>query len=124
LNLSQGYQAVFPPLNAATVEPLLRPAFKAGAESDIKVLAASPVEGDLRMFVQQGQFTVHVIDEPLNLMPGSDKWIRKFVIPTQAILDMALQLDVLGMRLADLFPDLQNLAKEISNVHQPSPPPA
>jgi len=49
LNESQGYDPVFPPLNATTLEPLLRPAIKGGDESPIQVLAASPLETDPKM---------------------------------------------------------------------------
>jgi len=120
LNESQGYEPVFPPLNAKSVEEMIRPAMKGQDSSQIKVLAASPLEIDLRMFVQQGQFTVHVADEPLNQVNGCEKWLKKMRIPSQAISSMARDLDVLGIRLADVFPDLQNLATEITNMHRPS----
>jgi hypothetical protein len=120
LNESQGYEPVFPPLNAASLEGMIRPAMKGKDTSKIKVLAASPLETDLRMFVQQGQFTVHVSDEPLNYMNGCDKWLKKIRIPAAAIPSPASELDVLGIRLADVFPDLQNLATEIMTMHRPS----
>lgn len=60
LNESQGYEPVFPPLNAISVEPLVRPAIKMGDESDeIQVLAVSPLETDLRMFVARRVYYSH-----------------------------------------------------------------
>jgi hypothetical protein len=64
--------------------------------------------------------TVHILDKPLNELPGCDEWLKKLVIPAQRVSDLAVELDVLGVRLADLFPDLQNLAKAITNMHRPS----
>lgn len=65
LNEAQGYEPVFPPLNARSLKPLIRPAMKGQDSSKIKVLAASPLETDLKMLTQQGAFTVHVTDERL-----------------------------------------------------------
>lgn len=120
LNESQGYEPVFPPLNARSIEQLVRPAMKGLDDSEIQVLATSPLESDLKMLTQQGAFTVHVLDEPLNDLPGCNEWLKKIVIPAQRAPDIARDLDVLGFRLADLFPDLQNLAREITNMHRPS----
>lgn len=119
LNKSQGYEPIFPPLNAKSLEKLIKPAMKGRDSSRIKVLAASPLESDLKMLTQQGAFTVHVIGKPLNKMAGSGKWLKKMVIPASSVGPMARELDVLGIRLADLFPDLQSLAKEITNMHRP-----
>jgi hypothetical protein len=120
LNESQGYEPIFPPLNARSLEPLVRPAIKGEDCSEIQVLAASPLETDFKMLTQQGAFTVHVLDGPLNEVPGCKAWLKKLVIPSQRVSGIARELDALGFRLADLFPDLQNLAKEIMNMHRPS----
>lgn len=121
LNESQGYEPVFPPLNAKSLEELIRPAMKGEDSSRIEVLAASPVESDLKMLTQQGAFTVHVTSKPLNEMAGCDKWLKKIIVPSASVPRIARDLDLLGIRLADLFPDLQNLAKEITNMHRPLP---
>lgn len=120
LNESQGYEPVFPPLNATSVESLVRPAMKGGDTGELAVLAVAPIESDVKMFAQQGAFTVHVADEPLNVMPGSEEWLKKIVVPVQHVPRMALELDVLGLRLAGLFPDLYHLAREIKKGHRPA----
>lgn len=120
LNESQDYEPVFPPINAESLQDMVRPAIKGPDISKVAVLAASPLEIDLRMFVQQGQFTIHVTDEPLNQMQGSNNWLKKIRIPATAIGEIAKQLDLLGVRLADVFPDLQNLATEITNTQRSS----
>lgn len=120
LNESQGYEPVFPPLNANFVEQLVRPALKGGDTSELAVLAVAPIESDVKMFAQQGAFTVHVADEPLNLMTGSDEWLMKIVVPVRHVPGMARDLDVLGLRLAGLFPDLYHLAREIKKRQKPA----
>ena len=121
LNSSQGYEPVFLPLNANKVQPLVTPAFKKYKDSNTtKVLATVPLEDDLRMLVQQGVFTIHTTNEPLNELSGCDEWLKKIIIPAKAIPDIAWEFDLLNFRLADLFPDLQNLSKEITNMHKPS----
>jgi len=119
VNESQGYERIFPPLNAESLEDLIRPAFKGQDTSKIQVLAASPLETDLKMLTQQGAFTVHVLDGPLNEVPGCEDWLKKFLIPAQRVGEVASELDVLGFRLADLFPDLENLAQEVTNRFRP-----
>jgi len=76
-------------------------------------------ETDLRMQVQQGAFTVHSSATPLNLMSDCDQWLKKYVIPAKCVRSMARQLDLLGFRLGDLFPDLGNLARELKGRHRP-----
>ena len=50
---------------------------KGSDRSDKQVLAAMPLETDLKMLTQQGAFTVHVSDEPLNEMSGCGDWAKK-----------------------------------------------
>jgi hypothetical protein len=109
----------FPPLNAASLVEMIRPAIKGTDCSKVKVLAASPLETDLRMFVQQGQFTIHTTDEALEETDGAANWLKKIRIPQGAVRSISSDLDLLGVRLADLFPDLQNLARELMNTHRP-----
>ena len=77
------------------------------------------VETDLRMLIQQGAFTFHATDVPLDLMTDCSDWLIKYIIPTQAIPSIARDLAVLGFRRGDLFPDLDNLATELMGIHQP-----
>jgi len=104
------------------LEPLLRPALNGGDESKIQALGASPLETDVKMLTQQAAFTLHVTDRPLDELPGRDEWRLKLVIPAQSVPTFGLALDVLGFRLADIFPDLFSLAQEIKNSHKPARP--
>jgi hypothetical protein len=78
------------------------------------ILAAMATETDMRMFVQQGCFTVH---SP-HMKPMQDSEILqgilwKYVIPEARVRAFAQDLDMLGFRQGDLFPDLQNLAGDL-----------
>jgi hypothetical protein len=113
LNVSQGFEPLLYPLNANRVEPVIRPALK-GDDTTETVVGTMAVETDRRMLVQQGAFTVHSSTVPLNKQVGSDAWLRKFVIPTRALSSFARELVLLGIRRGDLFPDLDNLAAELT----------
>jgi hypothetical protein len=117
-NVAQGFEALLYPLNAATITKLLRPALKDGDTTD-KNIAAWAIETDPRMQVQQGAFTVHPSDLPLNKIKGCENWLRQFVIPAKDMPLMAWELEEMGFRLADLFPDLSHLAIELKARHTP-----
>jgi hypothetical protein len=70
-------------------------------------------EIDYRMFVQQGCFTIHSDQAPLNSKPGHHQYLTYLVIPAQSVRRFAAEIDVSGFRRGDLFPDLANLADEL-----------
>lgn len=84
--------------------------FKAGA--------ILPKESDLRMLVQLAGFTIHGgwPIEPLNGLDGCDKFLHKFIVPASAKEKLFKFLYRLGIRRANLFPDLANLAEEIKSI--------
>ena len=122
LNRQQGFEPYLFPLNAGTLQDLIRPSRK-GSDITDQVAAAMAVETDMRMQMQQGAFTVHAGDAPLNRMSNCDEWLVQYEIPDRVLSSMARQLDLLGFRLGDLFPDLGNLAKELRAVYRPGPKP-
>jgi hypothetical protein len=117
-NQQQGFEPLLYPLNANRLRDLMRPALK-GRDGPARVVAAMAVETDLRMQMQQGAFTVHASDEPLNRMAGCSEWLRQFIIPASSLPVVAHELEVLGFRLGDLFPDLGSLAQELKGIHHP-----
>jgi hypothetical protein len=119
LNISQEFEPYWYPLDANILNGLIIAARKGKERSD-KVVAAMAVETDLRMQMQQGCFTVHGSDIPLNHMDGCADWLRKYVISVRSLPSMARELEILGFRLGDLFPDLANLATELRGVHRPA----
>lgn len=116
---------VTPAINSRDREHLVRPAFQdadgtgSGGRRG-RVIAAMATELDLRMFVQQGCFTVHAPEaEPLEHLEHSDGLLWRLSIPETVLHRFARQLDNLGFRGGDLFPDLQNLAIELTRSYLP-----
>lgn len=113
LNRLECGQDATPAIEADMVAPYLNPAFLHSEPENGKVLAAMASEHDLRMFVQQGCFTVHSDRTALNLRADNQVYLSKFVIPTQVIRSFSREVEVCGFRKGDIYPDLQHLAHEL-----------
>jgi FRG domain len=103
------------PINSETSIEMLEPAFKDRMESK-KVLAVMAVEHDIRMFVQQGAFTIHSDRMPLNERQGHSRYLTPLLIEATNVRRMADELYVCGLRRGDIFPDLTNLADELKGL--------
>lgn len=117
----EGFEDYDYPMSARSLVPLLRPALK-GGETQSVTLASAAVEMEPRMQVQQGTFTVHTNDTPLNTMSGNDQWLYKMLIPKKHVKAIATNLELLGFRLGDLFPDLDHLSRELRGTYSPDNP--
>lgn len=112
LNESQGFEPFIFPLDAASYEALVVPAFK-NREEPGTVGVAMALEHDARIQLQQSAFTIHSASMPIETLEGSDRWLRKFVIEGDAISEFFDEISRLGMRQSNLFPDLPSLAAEL-----------
>jgi hypothetical protein len=70
-------------------------------------------EHDLRMFVQQGCFTVHSDKTALDLRSDNALYLTKLTIPLQAVHSFAREVEICGFRKGDIYPDLEHLAHEL-----------
>jgi hypothetical protein len=104
---------LFYPIDSDTAKKMLVPAFKGPSTDDGEVLAVMAVEHDIRMFVQQGAFTIHASKDPLNARTGHSRYLKPILIPAAAVEQLAWEIFACGFRRGDLFPDLANLADEI-----------
>lgn len=111
-NESQGFEPLIFPLDAASYEPLIVPAFK-NREEPGTIGVAMAIEHEARIQLQQGAFTIHSDRTPINLLPGCDAWLHKFVIRADDVPEFCAELSALGMRKSNLFPDLPSLASEL-----------
>jgi hypothetical protein len=85
-----------------------------GHKSDLAI-AIITNENDIRMLVQLSHFTVHGSPTPLETQVDRTCLI-KFLIPAKAKTRLAAQLTMLGMRMSNLFPDLEHLAHELRDM--------
>jgi len=113
LNLLECKEDITPNLEAKMCDPLVRPAFFHRSPETNQILAVMASEHDLRMFVQQGCFTVHSDQTPFNLRPTVDRYLSKVVIPAKAVRSFAREIELCGFRKGDIYPDLGNLASEL-----------
>jgi hypothetical protein len=128
LNESQGFGPLVHPLNASALKGLVRRAFlghwtrhqprpsEGRSSPDPKprmVAAAMAIEADIRMQVQRGAFTVHRVRQPLEELAGHEQWLRHAVIAGSAVKSFGEEIQMLGVGLSDLFPDLNNLARDV-----------
>ncbi len=79
-------------------------------------LAIYPEEIDVRLSAQLSAFTVHGASTPLEQLPNAPDFLTKFTIPRDAKRPLAEALDAMGIRRANLFPDLENLAAQLAGL--------
>lgn len=97
-------------------QQLIRRAFNTEVEEIPATAAVYPDHHDLRLVNQLGAFTIHGTSEPMEASAEAEQYLVRFDIPAEVKLKMAFSLDALGIRLANLFPDLQHLAAQISGL--------
>ncbi|MGX1790885.1 FRG domain-containing protein [Bosea sp. NPDC055332] len=117
LNESEGFSPITPPIDANKCLGMLIPAFANGYEENNKVIAAMAAESDIRMFVQQGCFTIHSRSTPLNETPNHEEYLRSMIVPQESVQALADEIRLCGFRRGDIYPDLANLANELKIAH-------
>lgn len=112
---SIGY--LIPFLTDERITPVVDAAFSGKSFGDnphpVAVLAPRT---DRRMAAQLGNYTIHGDLNALEMHPNATDFLRKVVVPAKALDKIRADLSVSGMRRSSLFPDLSNLAKEISEL--------
>jgi hypothetical protein len=103
------------PIDADTAREMLEPAFRRHPENG-KVLAVMAVEHDMRMFVQQGAFTIHSEPSALNKREGHSRYLTPLLVKADRVGRMAAELHCSGFRRGDIYPDLTNLADELKGL--------
>ena len=119
LNEAQGFEPVTAALNAWMYSTLVRPAYYHQDPEPGTVAAAMASETDQRMFVQQGCFTVHSADPPLERIQLPEHVLTEVRIPARHVRQLSFDIELCGFRRGDLFPDLQNLADELRTTYGP-----
>jgi hypothetical protein len=113
LNSLGGFGEITPSIDAHMCKAMLAPAFTDKAKENGKVMAVMAAEKDIRMFVQQGCFTIHSDETPLEEQDEGESYLNPLRIPAECVKQMAFEIDVCGFRKGDIFPDLGHLADEL-----------
>ncbi len=71
---------------------------------------------DSRMLAQLGNYTIHRSREPIDGSPNVDQFAARIVVPASARDQLRAELSIAGIRRASLFPDLTNLAAELTQI--------
>jgi len=100
---------------------LLTPSTKGGKEIENgideyfekkPVIACWAEENDLRMMMQQSAFTIHALPKSLEeLIDDEDEILYKIIIPYKKKPTLLQQLEICGISVIDVFPDIETLAK-------------
>jgi hypothetical protein len=78
-----------------------------------KIAALSSTERNLRMLVQMARFTSHGSKAPLETVESADTFLAKCLVPASAKPLLSRFLFDVGIRLSNLFPDLEHLARDM-----------
>jgi hypothetical protein len=119
LNKSEGFEEVTPSIEAHMCKDMIAAAFTHNVVENRKVLAVMAAENDLRMFVQQGCFTIHSDTVPLDKRDKRHKHLSAIEIPAEFVRQIASEVDACGFRRGDIFPDLGHLADELKGTWPP-----
>ena len=84
-------------------------------KSQSRITACHGVGSDLRMYVQQSDFTIHSTSEHLDKILMADEscdYFYKIRIPQQIRKQLLVQLDAMGFHESSIYPDMEHIAKE------------
>lgn len=112
LNFKQGFGEYLYSMDRQTVIEMVEPAFKSSIPASNKIIACYPVISDIRMYGQQSAFTVHDSDIPINNLEYADEILTRVLIPREVKGYFAETLQLLGIKLCTIFPDMEHIAIE------------
>lgn len=88
------------------------------ADMKNKIIAASAIETELRMMVQQSAFTIHSSTTPLEQYQENEKYLWKIYLPKERMKYISDELHLLGFSPSIIYPDLENLSNEIRTRYE------
>lgn len=108
---------VIPFLTDERVKPFVTAAFSGTANLEIQhSMSVLAPRTDRRMAAQLGNYTIHGNRDPLESHPASSRFLARVDMPETSHDRINSDLSVSGIRLSSLFPDLANLAREITEI--------
>lgn len=119
LNEKEGFGNCIYPIDADTTQEMLLPAFKHNhhnPELVDKILACSSTENNLRMYVQQSNFTVHNSLQSLEAI-CDENMLYKIIIPHDRKEYFIKSLQVFGITEGSVYPDLDHISNDLKNSY-------
>lgn len=105
---------------ATPSEPLFQRPLDEGIPESDRVVAVVATEVDPRMMVQRSCFTIHGgTASPVGELPNDQRFLLRFEIPPGAKAEIRVGLSRIGVKLSNLFPDLEHLAEETEALRGP-----
>ncbi len=116
LNQNQlGKNGILMPEEPEVIDAMM-PAFNESAREKKNIIAIRPSEVDIRLMVQLSVFTINGYKIAIENLPSSDKYLWKFKVPRESKEKLLKELKQLGIRLSNIFPDLDHLSEEIRQL--------
>lgn len=107
------------PIDADTTQEMLLPAFKHAHHNPVlkdKILACSSTENNLRMYVQQSNFTVHNSLRRLEDI-CNENMLYKIIIPDFRKEYFIESLRVFGITEGSVYPDLDHISNDLKDFY-------
>lgn len=114
LNRNQQEDGVVFAPDDCRIKTLFDEAFAAKEKRTQQILSVLADQINIRQLTQQSVSTIHGVDTPIDQLPGSENFVAKIKIAKQAKEEFRQMINLFGINRASIFPDLENLAKEIS----------
>ena len=125
LNKKVGYGEYVPPINYDSLSSDLEGAFSNhdndNNESQNRIIACHGVGSDLRMYVQQSDFTIHSTSEHLDKILMADEscdYFYKIRIPQQIRKQLLVQLDAMGFHESSIYPDMEHTIRPTNSIYR------
>ena len=117
MNLKQlGREAILMPTSSDLQRLSIEAFVKNSQNPDSRILAVLTAQSDLRHMMQQSAFTIHGSDTPMDELQGAEDFLVRIRIPATSKKSFRQVLALYGVSRASLFPDLENLAKELASL--------
>jgi len=119
LNEREGFGDCIYPVDADTIQEMLRPAFKDREHNEEladRIIACHSTENNLRMYSQQANFTVHNSLRKLEDICDSDT-LYKIIIPANRRLYFFESLRVFGITEGFVYPDPDHISNDLKRQY-------
>ena len=116
LNEAEGMSKSMKAPSDKDVRQLYQAPFRDGVDEVDRIAATNVPEQDLRMLVQLAVHTVHGSDRAIETHEHRDRFLINWVVPAAAKPRLRADLGLLGIRTSTVFPDLEHLAKELTEL--------